>query len=116
MILPSAKHYIISPVWRECRAKVERTPSNACHLLVCSCALPWLAYWCDRLYPILPLGDRQSIKLIADRLLKEKDLTIAPREMDSVMRQTYWPLAALTSSFFTQHCLLMSDYLTSLSE
>jgi hypothetical protein len=60
------------------------------------------------------LGDRQSIKLIADRLLKEKYLTIAPREMDSVVRQTYLPLAALTSSFFTQHCLLMSDYLTSL--
>src|SRR4028119_1481347 len=70
MILPSlAKHYIISPVWRECRAKVERNPSNACNLLVCSCALPWLAYWCDRLYSIVPLGDRQSTYFIADRLL-----------------------------------------------
>jgi hypothetical protein len=30
------------------------------------------------------LGDRQSTRLIADRLLKEKDLTIVAREMDSV--------------------------------
>ena len=50
-------------------------------------------------------------KLSGVLLLKEKDLTIAPREIDSVVRQTYLPLAALTSSFFTQHCLLMSDYL-----
>jgi hypothetical protein len=36
------------------------------------------------LYPILPLGDRQSTRFIADRPLKEKDLTIVAPEMDSL--------------------------------
>src|SRR4028118_1054355 len=65
MILPSlAKHYIISPVWRECRAKVERNPSNACNLFVCSCALPWLAYWCDRSALPDPTVGRSAINLV----------------------------------------------------
>jgi hypothetical protein len=44
----------------------------------------WAIGACDRLYLILPLGDRQSTRLIADRLFKEKDLTIVAREMDSL--------------------------------
>jgi len=65
MILPSlAKYQIISPVWRECRAKVERNPSNACNLVVCSCSLPWLTYWCDRSALPDPTVGRSAINLV----------------------------------------------------
>ncbi|MEG5164201.1 hypothetical protein QUB37_27880 [Microcoleus sp. AT3-A2] len=43
---------------------VERNPSNACNLVVCSCAVPWLAYWCVRSALPHPTVRRSAINLV----------------------------------------------------